>query len=53
MVLGAMVHGAGEMVGYARGAGNAAERQLTEYEMHRLAYLVGGPQNGGDGERES
>jgi len=26
---------------------------LTEYEMHRLAYLVGGPLNGGDGERES
>jgi len=53
MVLGAMVHGAGELVGYARGAGNAAERQLTEYEMHRLAYLVGGPLNGGDGDRES
>jgi hypothetical protein len=42
MVLGEMVHGAGEMVGYARGAGNAAERQMTEYEVHRLAYLAGG-----------
>jgi hypothetical protein len=53
MVLGAMVHGAGEMVGYARGAGNAAARQMTEYEVHRLAYLVGRPVDSGDGDRES
>lgn len=42
MALGAMIRGAGEMVGYARGAGNAAERQMTEYEVHKLAYLAGG-----------
>jgi hypothetical protein len=48
-----MVHGAGEMVGYARGAGPAAARQLTEYEVHRLAYLVDEPVNGGEGDDES
>jgi hypothetical protein len=38
MLAGAFVKAAGEMVGYARGAPPAAERRMTDYELHKTSY---------------
>lgn len=38
LVMGVVVSAVGELVGYARGAGPGAERQMTEYEVHKVRY---------------
>ncbi|MFI5398409.1 MAG: hypothetical protein ACHQ9S_22985 [Candidatus Binatia bacterium] len=42
MILGAVVKAAGEMVGYARGAGASDEARMTDYELHKVAYVERG-----------
>jgi hypothetical protein len=38
MVFGAFVKAAGEFVGYAGGSADGFEREMHEYEIHKLAY---------------
>jgi hypothetical protein len=38
LLLGAIVRTAGEIVGYARGAGTSAERRMDEFELHKVRY---------------
>jgi hypothetical protein len=39
MFLGAVAHGLGELVGYARVGGvDGAEARMTEYEIHKARY---------------
>lgn len=40
LVVGSVAWAAGEVCGYARGIGGAAER-VTEYELHRFDYIRG------------
>jgi len=40
LIVGSIAWAAGEVCGYARGIGGAAER-VTEYELHRLEYIRG------------
>jgi hypothetical protein len=42
LLVGALVKAAGEMIGYARGAAPAANRRLTEYELHKTSYASPG-----------
>jgi hypothetical protein len=39
LIVGAVVSALGELVGYARGAGSTAVRQMTEYELHKVRYV--------------
>lgn len=43
MLVCTLVQAAGEMIGYAIGSSPAAERRMTEYELHREAYAVSSP----------
>jgi hypothetical protein len=38
LLVSAFVKAAGEMIGYARGAGPAAEPRMLEYELHKVGY---------------
>ena len=38
VVVGAVLKGAGEMIGYARGSGGTADEVMTDLELHRSAY---------------
>lgn len=40
MVLGIVLKAAGEFVGYAGASGDASEREMHEYEIHKLAYAA-------------
>ncbi len=40
LVVGALVSAVGEMLGYARGAGPVAKRQMMEYEVHKVRYAA-------------
>ena len=40
MVLGIVLRAAGEFVGYAGASGDASEREMHEYEIHKLAYAA-------------
>lgn len=39
LIVGSVISGLGELVGYARGAGRTAQRQMTEYEVHKVRYV--------------
>ncbi len=43
MVLGACVKAAGEFAGYAGASGRSSEREMHEYEIHKLAYAARKP----------
>jgi hypothetical protein len=42
MALGAVISALGEMVGYGWGAGDAAERSMLEFELHKVRYASRG-----------
>jgi hypothetical protein len=40
LVVAAMIAAMGEMVGYARGVSSAADRRMTEFELHKRRYAA-------------
>lgn len=39
LLVGALIKAAGEVIGYARGVGPNTDSRMTEYELHRTAYV--------------
>jgi hypothetical protein len=39
VVVGAVLKGIGEMIGYAHGSGGSADQVMTDLELHRSAYV--------------